>query len=142
MSHVRFRRFSQVHLLRFLPGVLGIAVTRSSSRRIRFGVDATLERVRLAFWFVDVTGSRLTSSWELSIRRGAAGGRRRDVLFGRANGKTGDVDWIRWVDDGGVVGDVWEIGGIARLFFLRAIGGRGGFEPDDDSVIIVVGGGA
>jgi len=25
---------------------------------------------------------------------------------------------------------------------LRAIGGRGGFEPDDDSVIIVVGGGA
>jgi hypothetical protein len=44
----------------------------------------------------------------------------------------GEVDWIRCTDvDGGVVGDIWDIVGIAMLFFLRAIGGRGGLATNE-----------
>ncbi len=136
MSHIRFLRFSHVHLFRFLPGVLGTAGTIRLSRRARFGVVIADERVRFWFRVIDGDVSKVLSSTclgELAIRRCC--GRRRLALFGTGNGKsalslTGDVDWIRCVG-GGVDGDIWGKGGIAILFFFRTTGGRGGLATNE-----------
>jgi hypothetical protein len=71
MSHIPFLRFSHVHLFRFLPGVPGTIVNTRLSRRARFGVVATDDRVRFLFPFVDGNVSNYTS-----VRRGEVATRR------------------------------------------------------------------
>lgn len=77
MSHLPFLRFSQVHLFRFLPGVPGTLATTRFSRRARFGVVATDDRVRFGFRFADGSTSRTASIGMGEVASRRLGCRRR-----------------------------------------------------------------